>query len=102
MGLIERDRIALSRKPVSLPVAIKAMQRLPEIVPPPPGRASPRRTGGGLLLIAIGLALGIVADRAILASNLASKTESAPRTEASQNAPAFSRVGDRIVVPAGS
>jgi cobalt-zinc-cadmium efflux system membrane fusion protein len=77
------------------------MQHLPATVPPPPRRASPRHVGGGLLLLAIGLAFGIAADRAILASNLASKTESAPRLEASHSA-AFSRVGNRIVVPEGS
>jgi cobalt-zinc-cadmium efflux system membrane fusion protein len=74
------------------------MQHLPETnVPQPPPRASSRGVGRGLLLMSIGLALGIAADRL-----LASKTESAPRPEASQSAPAFTRVGNRIVVPDGS
>jgi cobalt-zinc-cadmium efflux system membrane fusion protein len=74
------------------------MQQLPETsAPPPPPRAS-RGVGGAFLLIVLGLALGIAADRSFVAS----KTESAPRAEAGQSAPAFSRVGDRIVVPEGS
>jgi cobalt-zinc-cadmium efflux system membrane fusion protein len=74
------------------------MEQLSETnVPQPPPRAS-RGVGGALLLIAIGLALGIAADRSFFAP----KIESAPRPEAGQTAPAFSRVGDRIVVPEGS
>jgi cobalt-zinc-cadmium efflux system membrane fusion protein len=74
------------------------MQQLPETsAPPPPPRAS-RGVGGALLLIALGLALGIAADRSFVAS----KTLSAPRPEAGQSSPPFSRVGNRIVVPEGS
>jgi membrane fusion protein, heavy metal efflux system len=74
------------------------MQHLSETNVPEPPRASSRGVGRGLLLISIGLVLGIAADR----SWIASKTESAPRPEASQSAPAFSRIGNRIVVPDGS
>src|SRR6516164_6111964 len=83
---------------VPLRDSIEAMQQLSETnAPQPPPRAS-RGVGGALLLMAIGLALGIAADRSLLAP----QTESAPRPEAGQIAPAFSRVGDRMVVPEGS
>src|SRR6516164_151182 len=82
---------------VPLRDSIEAMQQLSETnAPQPPPRAS-RSVGGALLLMAIGLALGVAADR-----SLVPKTESAPRPEAGQGAPAFSRVGDRMVVPEGS
>jgi cobalt-zinc-cadmium efflux system membrane fusion protein len=51
-------------------------------------------------LISIGLALGIGIQKSIFAPK--AESESAPRPEAGQSAPAFSRVGDRIVVPDGS
>jgi RND family efflux transporter MFP subunit len=100
MGLIERDRIAPVPKSLPLPVAKAAMKSLPEkAAPQPPRRASPRRAGGALVLLSIGLVLGVAADRSILAP----KTEPGPRSEAGRSvAPAFSRVGRRIVVPDGS
>jgi membrane fusion protein, heavy metal efflux system len=69
-------------------------QHMPEetsIQHPPGGK------GGGLLLVLIGLALGIAGDRLVFIPKSAG--EAAP--EAGQRAPAaaFSRVGDRLVVP---
>jgi cobalt-zinc-cadmium efflux system membrane fusion protein len=59
----------------------------------------PNRTGGGLLLVLIGLALGIAGDRLVFIPKSGATVDAAP--EAGQRAPAapFSRVGDRIVVP---
>jgi cobalt-zinc-cadmium efflux system membrane fusion protein len=59
-----------------------------------------RSVSATLLLISIGLALGIGIQKSIFAPK--AESESAPRPAADQSAPAFSRVGDRIVVPEGS
>jgi cobalt-zinc-cadmium efflux system membrane fusion protein len=66
-----------------------------------PQRPTVRRSvSAALLLISIGLALGIGIQKSILAPK--AESESAPRPAADQSAPAFSRVGDRIVVSEGS
>jgi cobalt-zinc-cadmium efflux system membrane fusion protein len=64
--------------------------------------ATPVRRSRGLLLILIGLVLGVAGDRFILAATRMS--DFAQRTQAARAGVqgAFSRVGNRIVVPDGS
>jgi membrane fusion protein, heavy metal efflux system len=62
---------------------------------------SPGRAGRGWLLLLVGLVLGIAGDRLFLVPNNGS--EGGPRNDAGRGIPAgFSRVGDRIIVPATS
>jgi hypothetical protein len=65
-------------------------------------KVAPGSIGRSLLLILIGLGLGIAADRFIIPPKAG--LEIAPRPEASRSSvqAAFSRVGNRIVVPDGS
>jgi cobalt-zinc-cadmium efflux system membrane fusion protein len=66
-----------------------------------PHQRSPGRTGRGWLLLLVGLALGIAGDRLFLVQNNGS--DGGPRNDAGRGVPAgFSRVGDRIIVPATS
>jgi hypothetical protein len=79
----------------------EAMQQSPEIDGPEQSRRPARYVGGGLLLISVGLGLGIAAERLIIAPK--AEPQAASRPDAGQAfGPAFSRVGDRIVVPEGS
>jgi cobalt-zinc-cadmium efflux system membrane fusion protein len=68
------------------------------------GSATPRsrgRVGRGWLLLLVGLVLGAAGDRLFLVQNNGS--EGGPRNDAGRGVPAgFSRVGDRIIVPATS
>ena len=59
----------------------------------------PNRTGRALLLILIGVLLGVAADRLILTSTRMSDVASRPQEARSAVQSAFSRVGDRIIVP---
>jgi cobalt-zinc-cadmium efflux system membrane fusion protein len=71
---------------------------VPQEAPP---QRSPRRIGRGWLLLLVGLALGIAGDRLFLVQN--NRSEGGPRNDAGRGVPAgFSRVGDRIIVPATS
>jgi len=66
-----------------------------------PQQRSPGRSGRGWLLLLVGLVLGVAGDRLFLVPN--NGTEGGPRTDAGRGIPAgFSRVGDRIIVPATS
>jgi membrane fusion protein, heavy metal efflux system len=66
-----------------------------------PHQRSPGRTGRGWLVLLVGLALGIAGDRLFLVQNNGS--DGGPRNDAGRGVPAgFSRVGDRIIVPATS
>jgi membrane fusion protein, heavy metal efflux system len=66
-----------------------------------PPQRSPGRTGRGWLLLLIGLVLGVAGDRLFLVPKNGS--EGGPRNDAGRGVPAgFSRVGDRIIVPATS
>ena len=57
-----------------------------------------RSLGRGLLLLAIGLAFGIGADRFIISKvDVSARSEPSP----SREEPVLKRVGDRIVVPRG-
>jgi membrane fusion protein, heavy metal efflux system len=72
-----------------------------ESVDAPQARKPGRYVGAGFLLVSIGVAFGIAADRLSIAPKAVLQT--AARTEAGAAAgPPFSRVGDRIVVPEGS
>ena|SRR6516162_7277756 len=66
-----------------------------------PQQRSPGRSGRGWLLLLVGLVLGVAGDRLFLVPN--NGTEGGPRNDAGRGIPAgFSRVGDRIIVPATS
>jgi cobalt-zinc-cadmium efflux system membrane fusion protein len=66
-----------------------------------PHQRSPGRAGRGWLLLLVGLVLGVAGDRLFLVQNNGS--EGGPRNDAGRGVPAgFSRVGDRIIVPATS
>ncbi len=66
-----------------------------------PQQRSPGRAGRGWLLLLVGLVLGVAGDRLFLVQNNGS--EGGPRNDAGRGVPAgFSRVGDRIIVPATS
>ena len=66
-----------------------------------PQQRSPGRSGRGWLLLLVGLVLGVAGDRLFLVQNNGS--EGGPRNDAGRGVPAgFSRVGDRIIVPATS
>jgi cobalt-zinc-cadmium efflux system membrane fusion protein len=65
-------------------------------------KASPTQIGRGLLLILIGLGLGIVADRVVLAPMRLSDRAQPAADARSARQVVFARVGDRIVVPANS
>ena len=66
-----------------------------------PQQRSPGRSGRGWLLLLVGLVLGVAGDRLFLVPN--NGTEGGPRNDAGRGVPAgFSRVGDRIIVPATS
>jgi cobalt-zinc-cadmium efflux system membrane fusion protein len=73
-------------------------EQVPQEASPP---RSPGRTGRGWLLLLVGLVLGVAGDRLFLVPKNGS--EGGPRNDAGRGVPAgFSRVGDRIVVPATS
>jgi membrane fusion protein, heavy metal efflux system len=66
-----------------------------------PPQRSPGRTGRGWLLLLVGLVLGMAGDRLFLVPKNGS--EGGPRNDAGRVVPAgFSRVGNRIIVPATS
>jgi cobalt-zinc-cadmium efflux system membrane fusion protein len=66
-----------------------------------PQQRSPGRSGRGWLLLLVGLVLGVAGDRLFLVPN--NGTKGGPRNDAGRGIPAgFSRVGDRIIVPATS
>jgi membrane fusion protein, heavy metal efflux system len=72
-----------------------------ESVDAPQARKPGRYVGAGFLLVSIGVAFGIAADRLSIAPKAGLQT--AARAEAgSPGGPAFTRVGGRIVVPDGS
>ncbi len=60
------------------------------------------RYGRGWLLLLVGLAAGVAGDRWFLASKYAPSTGVHPVAASEPGQAAFSRVGDRIVVPAAS
>ena len=62
----------------------------------------PSQSGRVPLLILVGLLLGVAADRLILAPTRTPDVASRPQEAQSAAQSAFSRVGDRIVVPEGS
>jgi membrane fusion protein, heavy metal efflux system len=64
--------------------------------------ATPNRVSRRLLLILIGLVLGIAGDRFILAATRMPDIAQRPQAARAAVQSAFSRVGDRIVVPDGS
>jgi membrane fusion protein, heavy metal efflux system len=73
-------------------------EQVPQEAPP---QRSPGRTGRGWLLLLVGLVLGMAGDRLFLVPKNGS--EGGPRNDAGRVFPAgFSRVGDRIIVPATS
>jgi len=63
---------------------------------------SPGRGGRGWLLLLVGLAIGVAGDRLILASKIGPESGAGPEAGRPVVQAGFSRVGDRIVVPAGS
>jgi membrane fusion protein, heavy metal efflux system len=73
-------------------------EQVPQEAPP---QRSPGRIGRGWLLLLVGLVLGMAGDRLFFVPKNGS--EGSPRNDAGRVFPAaFSRVGDRIIVPATS
>jgi membrane fusion protein, heavy metal efflux system len=67
-----------------------------------PQQRPPRRSGRGWLLILIGLAAGVAGDRLFLTSKVGSDSGPQPQGGRPVVQAGFSRVGDRIIVPAAS